>query len=336
MAVTALRSEERIGLGIALAAHAGLIALLLWRPPTGPAVPLPERIEVTISDDVGLTSTSPQPDAQAAPDVAPQLGEPAPAEADPMEATEPEPAPVPPAPAPKPQPKPEPRPQPKPQPRPVPKAEPPKPAPPKPAPRPVPKAAPRPVPKASPQPSPRPAPQAAAPKAAPKAAPAAPRPASSPAPAAARPAAKASSPAQTAQPGGSRIGANFLEGVQGARSTGQSQAAPAAAIGPAVRSSLASSISRQLKPRWAAPQGAEAELLVTVLSWDLNADGSLAGKPRVVRQEGITDANRAQAARHAEQAIRAVELAAPFDLPAQYYDAWKRVSSFRFDRRLSQ
>ena len=55
-----------------------------------------------------------------------------------------------------------------------------------------------------------------------------------------------------------------------------------------------------------------------------------------MRQEGITDANRSQAARHAEQAMRAVRLAAPFDLPPQYYDAWKRVAAFRFDKRLSQ
>ena len=103
-----------------------------------------------------------------------------------------------------------------------------------------------------------------------------------------------------------------------------------------MRSALASAISRQLKPRWVAPQGAEAELLVTVLTWDLNPDGTLAGNPRVIRQEGITDANRAQAARHAEQAIRAVRLAAPFQLPDEFYPAWKRVSSFRFDRKLSQ
>jgi hypothetical protein len=107
-------------------------------------------------------------------------------------------------------------------------------------------------------------------------------------------------------------------------------------MGPAVRSSLAGAISRQLKPRWVAPQGADAELLVTILAWDMNPDGSLKGAPHVVRQEGITDANRAQASRHAEQAIRAVRLAAPFDLPDQYYDAWKRVASFRFDRKLSQ
>ena len=74
----------------------------------------------------------------------------------------------------------------------------------------------------------------------------------------------------------------------------------------------------------------------TVLAWDLNPDGTLNGSPRVVRQEGITDANRAQAQRHAEQAIRAVRLAAPFELPPQYYSAWKRISDFRFDRKLSQ
>ncbi|MBX9644242.1 MAG: hypothetical protein K2W91_09120 [Novosphingobium sp.] len=136
--------------------------------------------------------------------------------------------------------------------------------------------------------------------------------------------------------GGSRIGPDFLKGTPGATATGPATGQPAAAIGPAVRSALASAISRQLKPRWVAPQGAEAELLVTVLTWDLNPDGTLAGNPRVIRQEGITDANRAQAARHAEQAIRAVRLAAPFQLPDEFYPAWKRVSSFRFDRKLSQ
>ena len=113
---------------------------------------------------------------------------------------------------------------------------------------------------------------------------------------------------------------------------------PAAAIGPAVKASLVGAISREIKPQWQGkvPQGIDSEKLVTVLAWDLNPDGSLAGNPRVVRQEGITDANRAQAPRHAEQAIRAVKLAAPFSLPPEYYAAWKRISEFRFDRRLSQ
>lgn len=141
---------------------------------------------------------------------------------------------------------------------------------------------------------------------------------------------------QSARPGASRIGNDFLKGVQGGTAKGTATSPPAATIGPAVQSALAGAISRQLKPRWVAPQGAEAELLVTILAWDLNLDGTLAGEPRVVRQDGITQSNRPQAARHAEQAIRAVRLAAPFTLPAQYYPAWKRVTAFRFDRKLSQ
>jgi hypothetical protein len=55
-----------------------------------------------------------------------------------------------------------------------------------------------------------------------------------------------------------------------------------------------------------------------------------------VSQTGITPANEAQAKRHVELAIRAVQLAAPFDLPTEYYSNWKRISAFRFDKRLSQ
>jgi hypothetical protein len=102
-----------------------------------------------------------------------------------------------------------------------------------------------------------------------------------------------------------------------------------------VVAALGSAVARQIKPHWTAPQGADADKLVTVISWSLNPDGSLAGRPDVVQQLGVNDANRAQAQRHAEQAIRAVQLAAPFDLPAPYYAKWKRAS-FRFDRKLSQ
>jgi hypothetical protein len=66
----------------------------------------------------------------------------------------------------------------------------------------------------------------------------------------------------------------------------------------------------------------------------MNADGSLAGRPKVVRQSGINDANRAQAGIHAERAIRAVQLAAPFKLPPEFYDKWKYIRDWRFDRRL--
>ncbi|MBV1690772.1 TonB C-terminal domain-containing protein [Novosphingobium sp. G106] len=302
MAATALRSEERIGLVVAIVAHIGLAALLLWHPNTTPAVMPPDRIEVTISDDVSLTSTSPQPQAQAAPDMAPDIGEPAP--------------PEPPAAPPEPQPKPEP-------PKPIAKPLPPKPEP-RPVPRPVPKPVARPEP---PRPVARPAPR---PNPAPAVKPAA-KPATNPAPRQS----VADAFKSTTTPGGTKVGADFLKGVQGAQANGPARTPPAATIGPAVRSGLVGAITRQLKPRWAAPQGADADKLVTVLTWNLNRDGSLAGSPRLVRQEGITDANRAQAALHAERAMRAVQLAAPFQLPDEYYNIWKQVT-IRFDKGLSQ
>jgi hypothetical protein len=181
-------------------------------------------------------------------------------------------------------------------------------------------AAPQPVPTVDPKVVPAPAPKVAAPRTPPKVSPAAtPQPRQRP-----------DKPA-----GASRIGSDFHKGV-GGDSRGTSQNAPAAKAGPQVAASLAQAISRQLKPHWSAPQGVYADQQVTVLSFDLAEDGSLAGRPRVVSQSGVTDANRAQKARHAEQAIRAVQLAAPFDLPAKYYSLWKHVASFRFDRRLSQ
>lgn len=256
MAFPQLAKEERFGLALAVAAHVGLVALLVLRPPSPAAVDVPERMTVTFADDVALKSTSPQPDADAAPDEAPELA-PVPT---PPEAAQPS--------------------------------------------------------KQSPASKPTPSPRASAVPA--------PKPSASPA------------PKKDAKAGGSKIGSDFLKGVPGAQSAGKAQVPPAEAIGPAVRSALAGAISRQLKPNWVAPQGVDADLLVTVLAWDLNPDGTLAGSPRLVRQEGITDANRPQARRHVEQAIRAVRLAAPFDLPAEYYDAWKRVASFRFDRKLSQ
>lgn len=303
MAAVALRSEERIGLAVAVVAHVALVAVLLWHPRGAPVVAPPDRIEVSISDDVGLKSTSPEPLAEAAPDVAPQLGEP-PEPAEAQAETEP--------------------------PQPIARPEPPRP-------RPV--ASPRPAPKPATRPAPRPSPRPSArPTSRPKAA--AEKPAARPKPAPARPAAR--SGAEPAKPstrpaGGSRIGDDFLKGVPGAQKAGQSRNPPAQAAGPQVQASLLGAISRALRPHWQGkvPAGADSEKLVTILRWNLNSDGSLAGQPTVVRQEGITPANRPQAARHAEQAIRAVQLAAPFDLPEQYYDTWKRVT-IRFDKRLSQ
>lgn len=285
-----LSRQEGAGLAIAAAAHVALLVVLSLSPPGKTVKPPPERMEVTFSEEIANQSTSPDPMAEAAPDVAPELGEP-----QPEPVVQPQPLPEPPKPVPAP-----------PQPKPVP-------APPKPAPQPQPK--PAPAKPAPPKPQAKPAPAKSAP---------------------AKPADESPRRRPDAPAGGSRIGSDFLKGIPGATRPGTAKTPPAAAIGPEVKSSLAGAISRQIKPHWAAPQGVDADKLVTILAWDLNEDGSLAGRPRVVRQEGITPANEAQAKRHAEQAIRAVQLAAPFELPAMYYSGWKRVAAFRFDRKLSQ
>ncbi len=137
-------------------------------------------------------------------------------------------------------------------------------------------------------------------------------------------------PTQTSS--GSRIDSDFMQGVSDSTGT-QGQAAEVAS--PQVRSSIVSSINRQLKPHWNPPSGVGVEQLVTVVSFKLNRDGSLSGTPRVLRTNGQNDNNRAQVGRHQEQAIRAVRLAAPFNLPETYYSVWRDLE-WNFDNRLAQ
>ena len=241
-----LSREERIGLGIAAAAHVALVAALVLQVRDEPtALPIPERMSVSLADEVSLQSTAPDPSAEPQASIAPVLS--------------PEPEPVV-------------------EPQPI-------------------REIVRPTPRASERPTPTPRP----------------------------------SPARPA--GGTRLGDDFLQGVGGSERS-DSRGTPAATFGAAEQASLQQAINRQLTPHWSAPSGVDAEKLVTVLAWELNADGSLAGRPRVVSQTGITDSNRPQAALHAERAVRAVQLAAPFDLPEEFYDRWRRIREWRFDRRL--
>ncbi|WP_126171941.1 TonB C-terminal domain-containing protein [Altericroceibacterium xinjiangense] len=298
-ALANLRREERYGLAIAVAAHVGLAGVLLLQPSTPePPVPQQERMTVSLADEVSLTSTAPDPVAEPPAAVAPILA----------------PEPAPPAPAPVAQPEP----------APVPEVSPPTPRAPPPPPPPRPRASPRPAPRPSPTAAPRPQPTAK-PSAAPRAA----------APARQTPARSQAQPApKPTTGGGSRIGDDFLAGV-GASERAEAQGTPASEIGPSERASLGQAISRQLKPHWAPPDGVDVEKLVTVVRFRLNRDGSLSGAPQIVRTTGVTDSNRAQKDRYEEQAVRAVRLAAPFNLPEQYYDGWKVVNS-NFDYRLSQ
>lgn len=257
MQLAHLRPEERLGLAVAAGLHVALLVALAMNALRGPAhVPLPERMVVSLADEVSLKDTAPDPAAQAQAAVAPTLSE--------------DPAP---APTPEPQERVQPT-------------------------RPAPVPAQRAVVQPKPQPAPKP------------------------------------KPPTTRSGGGSRIGDNFLEG-QSSGTRSESRGSPATAFGPSEQASLISAISRQLRPHWTAPQGVDVERLVTIVRFRLNEDGSLAGEPRVVSQTGRTDANAPQMGRHAELALRAVKLAAPFDLPKEYYQYWKSVDS-RFDRNLSQ
>jgi hypothetical protein len=146
----------------------------------------------------------------------------------------------------------------------------------------------------------------------------------------AKPAAKAAPKAG----GGSRIGDDFLEGRGTSTTTTTETRAPAAAFGRAEQAALSSAITRQLRPHWSAPSGVDTEKLVSIVSWNLNADGSLRGRPTCrTTAVSITASNRPQASLHCERAIRAVQLAAPFNLPDQFYDRWKALE-WQFDRRL--
>lgn len=298
MARTRIHGEDAAGVALAIAAHVALVAWLVWMPQAKPP-PLPERVTVTLAGDIGEQASAPSREAAAAA-VAPVLAK--------------DPLPVP-------------------------------------APAVVPRPLPMPMPKALPQPAarvlqpPLPKPQL--------------RPAPTPAPLAKREPPKAQVPpkAQTPKlqtrvggdflsdapksqqaapprPGGaSRLGDDFLKGVPGAETRGKATTPAAAAISPQAKASIAAEIYRQLRPHWNAPQGAEAEKLITVVRFQLAEDGTLVGQPVVVRQDGVTDANAAQKARHAELAVRAVRLSAPFKLPAQFFASWQVVTS-RFDRSL--
>ena len=70
-----LSQDEAAALGLAVLAHVGLVAALVWLKPADAPPPPPERMEVTISDEAALVSTSPDPQAVPAPDSGPVVGD---------------------------------------------------------------------------------------------------------------------------------------------------------------------------------------------------------------------------------------------------------------------
>jgi outer membrane biosynthesis protein TonB len=175
----------------------------------------------------------------------------------------------------------------------------------------------------APQPQPQPRAAAPGPVPAPKAQPRPTPPKAAPAPA----------PPATPRRSGSGL-SSVVAGLSDRPNPSQSTTPSAAAAGPAVQASLGAEVRRQLKPHWKAPTGADAELLRTAVVISLAEDGSVTDV-RIVGTSGQTASNRPQVKLHQEQAARAVRLASPFRLPAQYYDAWKSLR-VTFDKRLSQ
>lgn len=102
---------------------------------------------------------------------------------------------------------------------------------------------------------------------------------------------------------------------------------PAAQEAAAIRRSIDVSIKAAVGPRWNRCQvsGFDAELLKTEVKFRLTPSGSLAGFTGVTTT-GQNDSNRNLVARHQECAKKAIQLAAPFDLPEDNYAYWQNYT----------
>ncbi len=103
--------------------------------------------------------------------------------------------------------------------------------------------------------------------------------------------------------------------------------APAAATAAEVRRSIDVSIKAKVGPRWnrCNVSGVDVEQLKTVVKFRLTQAGALAGFSSVTTT-GQNDSNRFQVARHQECAKKAIEVAAPFDLPEENYSYWQNYT----------
>jgi hypothetical protein len=204
---------------------------------------------------------------------------------------------------------------------------------------------------ASPVPSPTPAAQARAPEigpvedAAPAPAPDAPAPvqreaAPSPVPAPRPPSRAQPRPAPPATGTGQatrRPGLGDLDPrAFGRDPASQTDNPPAAAMSAQARADIGQAIARQVQPcadRQAIPYGAGE--IVTQINLRLNRDGSLAGRPRVVRQLNADGDNARYAQRAADIAIAAFTQCSPLrGLPQELYDVPRGWSNFTLNYRL--
>ena len=100
---------------------------------------------------------------------------------------------------------------------------------------------------------------------------------------------------------------------------------PAAQTAAEVRRSIDVAIDGKILPFWRrnVPSGVDIDQLRVVIEIRLNQNGSIADIRQKGELAGKTDSNAPQQALFVERAIRSVRQAAPFDLPAEYYDQWR-------------
>lgn len=254
---------EATGVGVAVIGHAALLAALSFGLAFAVNRPaMPEAMEVSFVEEIGLVASAPEPSPEpAAQSRAPEIG--------PVEDAAPAPD----------------------------------------VPRPTPR-------EAVPAPSPEPAPAQARPR--PE------RPA--------RPA-TAGTAERTRRPGLGDLDPRSFGRDPASRST----LPPAAAMSAAAAADIGAAITRQVQPcadRQVDP-GPGANQIVTTLNLRLNRDGSLAGRPRVVRQSGLNDGNRRYADRVADLAVASFVGCAPLrGLPSELYDVPRGWSNFTMNYRL--
>ena len=297
-----MERAEKYGLGVATVGHVLLFGLLSvgFLATPNPLKLESKPIDISLVDEVALEAAAPAATEAPATSQAPDTGPPE--EAAPAPAiAEPQPAPIPPAPTP-------------PQPQPA------KPAPAKPAP------APRPAPIAKPPPA--------------KPAPAKPQPAkpTPPQPTRARPGlarpdvaperAGTSPQSKATRPRGSILGDDFRKSLAISSERGTGQAPRAAAVSATAVAGLGDAIARQVQPcanRIPNP-GPGANLIRSKLRIRMNPDGSLAARPLLMGQTGVTDENNRYAQRVGELAGAAVIQCAAYKLPAELYEnGWKDI-----------
>ncbi len=130
---------------------------------------------------------------------------------------------------------------------------------------------------------------------------------------------------QGARPTGRLDG--ITDGLGREATKSQSKGAPASKTAAEVRRSIDVSIKSAVAPRWngCRVSGVDVDQLKTVVKFRLTASGALAGFTSVTTT-GENDSNKFQVQRHQECAKRAVELAAPFDLPEENYSFWQNYT----------